>query len=729
MDWQTRIEQAQKQGSYAALIQLLEAEIEQYPDERHLYWQLGLAYLLNEQEEEAQTTWLYALSNAPTDELTGWTQELSTTLTTEAERLEECDEFKLSWLIRQHLRELQPDNLQNLFKLIILGCDHQTLQGETLSEWHLVQLLETQQAQSEADETLFKKALSKLLIYRPGTFDLELLTRAALSYFTQPEVGINTVLQAAFHLAYIAQQSASAVTLLKVCLEVEPQNLECLRQLSTQCTNLGHFSEGIAAAEQLVQLCRGSVFKAIGSYALLRALLSSGGRWASVEVAHLQHCQYLDQIIQDLPRTLPRDQAANLVFANFFAPYLQDTPAQSRPIQNELATISQANLCQLAGMTKSPFTFTVNSNPAKLRIGYIAHTLKAHSVGWLSRWFLSHHQHDSFQIHLYLLRHQDNLFTQEWFIKKADVHHSFSATQTGREIAQAIYDDGIDILVDLDSITLDLTCEVMALKPAPVQVTWLGWDASGLPSIDYFVADPYVLPDDAQNYYQEKIWRLPQTYLAVDGFEIGVPSLRRDQLEIPNDAVVYFSGQRGYKRHPETVRLQCKILREVPNSYLLIKGFAEEATVQKLFSEIATDEEVDPNRLRFLPYASHEFTHRANLQLADVVLDTYPYNGATTSLEALWMGIPLVTRVGQQFAARNSYTFLKNLEISEGIAWSADEYVEWGVRLGVDKDLRENVTWRLLASRQTSPLWNAKQFCRDMEQAYQQMWANYSQKT
>ena len=119
-----------------------------------------------------------------------------------------------------------------------------------------------------------------------------------------------------------------------------------------------------------------------------------------------------------------------------------------------------------------------------------------------------------------------------------------------------------------------------------------------------------------------------------------------------------------------------------------------------------------------------ETIHRANLAIADVVLDTFPYNGATTTLETLWMGIPLVTRVGEQFAARNSYTMLKNVGIEEGIAWTDEEYVEWGIRLGTDAALRQQVREKLRRSRQTSPLWNAKQFTREMERAYEQMWAN-----
>ena len=122
-----------------------------------------------------------------------------------------------------------------------------------------------------------------------------------------------------------------------------------------------------------------------------------------------------------------------------------------------------------------------------------------------------------------------------------------------------------------------------------------------------------------------------------------------------------------------------------------------------------------------------EEEHRANLGIADIVLDTYPYNGATTTLETLWMCIPIVTKVGEQFAARNSYTMMVNAGISEGIAWNDAEYIEWGIRLGKDASLRKNIATRLKAGRQTAPLWNAKQFTCDMESAYQQMWQQYVQ--
>ena len=182
------------------------------------------------------------------------------------------------------------------------------------------------------------------------------------------------------------------------------------------------------------------------------------------------------------------------------------------------------------------------------------------------------------------------------------------------------------------------------------------------------------------------------------------------------------------KRHPDTIKLQLKILKEVKQSFLLIKGRSNEIATKQLFVNISEKEGVDPSRLRFLPMDSNEYVHRANLQIADVVLDTYPYNGATTTLETLWAGVPLVTRVGKQFAARNSYAFLMNVGVTEGIAWTDEEYIDWGVKFGQDEKLRSQVAWKLKKSRHTSPLWDAKQFTLDMENAYKQMWKIYSMK-
>jgi predicted O-linked N-acetylglucosamine transferase (SPINDLY family) len=183
--------------------------------------------------------------------------------------------------------------------------------------------------------------------------------------------------------------------------------------------------------------------------------------------------------------------------------------------------------------------------------------------------------------------------------------------------------------------------------------------------------------------------------------------------------------QNKLKCHPDILRQQLRIIQAVPNSIFLIKGGGDNENIRQLLDVIALEVGLETQQIQFLPSDPDELTHRANLAIADVVLDTYPYNGATTTLETLWMEIPLVTKVGEQFAARNSYDFLMQVGIQEGIAWSDQEYIDWGIRLGQDVALRAMIKSKLQIAKQYSPLWNAKKFTQVMEKAYQQMWQIY----
>ncbi|PZV17823.1 MAG: O-linked N-acetylglucosamine transferase, SPINDLY family protein [Pseudanabaena sp.] len=498
--------------------------------------------------------------------------------------------------------------------------------------------------------------------------------------------------------------------------------LDVLRDLARFYRAAFRFNEAMNAAKSYVQSAKDLPDKIFANYLLLHVLLQCGTQWEEILELASQQSTLIKLLIAESPKNLSHKEVNRLFSSGFHFPYIEDCPQANRTLQNKLLKICHDNL----GYHQLSFANLQKGN-RPLRIGYISHCLGKHSVGWLSRWIFKHHDHDQFQIYGYSFLDKPNSFdsVKSFIAGYSDKFYSFG--YDAAEIAEAIRKDQIDILVDLDSITSDVCCDIMSMKLAPIQVSWLGLDASGLPTIDYFIADPYVLPDNAQEYYSEKIWRLPNTYISVDGFEVLFPTRHRDQLSIPSDAVVYFSSQGGCKRHPETVRLQMQILKAVPNSYFLIKGDADQEEIQLFFRQIAESEGVSGDRLRFLPMAPTEAEHRANIDIADVVLDTYPYNGATTTMETLWMCIPMVTKVGQQFAARNSYTMMMNAGITEGIAWSDQEYVDWGIRLGTDENLRKQVFWKLKESKRTAPLWNAKQFTRDMEKAYKQMWELYLQ--
>ena len=359
-----------------------------------------------------------------------------------------------------------------------------------------------------------------------------------------------------------------------------------------------------------------------------------------------------------------------------------------------------------------------------LKISYITDCLRVHSVGWLVRWTLQYHDPDLVDIYTYST-YDPKDFIHDQLMEQygSKIKHIDYPIQ---QITDQIQLDEIDILVDLGSLTEYQTCVVTAVKPAPVQLTWLGMDASGIPTVDYYIADRFALPDDAQEYYSERLIKMPHCYIAVGGFELDRPSISRTDFDISEDAVIYLSSQGGAKRHPDNMKLQVQILAQVPNSYLLIKGMkTDESVILKNFAELAVSLGVESDRIKIMPATPKEDTHRANLKIADVILDTYPYNGATTTLEALWCEVPLVTRVGQQFAARNSYSMLMNAGVTEGIAWTDDDYVNWGVMFGLHRELRDRVRWKLRQSKRTSPLWDARQFTRDLEAVYQQIWDVY----
>ncbi|HEY9800681.1 MAG TPA: O-linked N-acetylglucosamine transferase, SPINDLY family protein [Leptolyngbyaceae cyanobacterium] len=725
------IHQAEKYflaGNYAQAASLYEEAISVEPDAKSYYWHLGLMLLLQGQEVEAQTTWLMAMMDGDTDQVDIWNAELVDVLQTEAERRESLTEYSLAEKIRISIKEISPQNLDNLLHLVQITIKLKNYTDKYLEDINLIEVLKSEPKQV-IEVYILTETVSLLLDYAyfyPSTIKL---LEACLPYFhTNTQSLLIVLLPAAIDIAYSKGRPGTAAQLCELYLQLNPHNIEIIGHLASFYQNLGQFDKGIGNAKLYYSLVEDLADKVYANRQILRGLMSAGGHWEESCSAHKRQGSLVESLMQNNPLHLDSVRVSRLFTANFFTPYIEDNPKQNRLIQNQLLKLCQTNIEIYAkDLVEKYFEGhikrKIKKTEKKLRIGYISYCLRSHSVGWLARWLFKYHDREKFTVYAYFVNtNPDCDPLHEWYLNNVD--HAYKSAITG-EIAEQIYQDEVDILIDLDSLTLDISCEVVSLKPAPVQVTWLGFDASGSPSVDYFIADPYVLPESAQEYYSEKIWRLPHTYIGVDGFEVSVPTVTREDLDIPHDAVVYLCGQRGFKRHPDITRLQLRIIKEVPNSYFLIKGLSDEESVKNFFEKLAQEEGVDKSRLRFLPIVMTESVHRANLEIADIVLDTYPYNGATTTLETLWMCIPMVTKVGEQFAARNSYTMMMNAGITEGIAWTDEEYVEWGVRLGKDETLRQQIAWKLRQSRKTSPLWNGKQFTREMENAYTQMWQKY----
>uniref|UniRef100_B8HX17 protein O-GlcNAc transferase n=1 Tax=Cyanothece sp. (strain PCC 7425 / ATCC 29141) TaxID=395961 RepID=B8HX17_CYAP4 len=721
-------------GDYSQAAALYEQATQLEPDQAEHYWYLGIALLFDGDESAAQATWFTPLLTEATErhglEENILTIALVTVLDQEASRLEGSQK-ELAWLLRRYAQEFAPDNLSNGLKLLKLALEREDFSW-SLPEVQLV--LELLQKSLDADLDL--KLLQIPLKIALGQFYLESgsyeFAQLCARYTEQLPEFSDLLQRTAGKVGWGHYQYPLGAKYAELGRQIDPQNVWPLRVLADFYERMQQYDRAIAAAEDLCNLSSSLADQCYANHLLIQTLIAAGGYWQKVQEKLALQWQLLATLLVDSPSLL-RFQVRSLFILAYTPPYLEDNPSFRKPILNRLMQLCQDNIASYAREHYETYRQNQKHRSQKiltdrpLKIGYLSDNLRRHAIGWLAWGLYEYCDRENFQLYTYFTGNLA-IDADHWRLWYAQHSKQYCiGNLNSYSLADQIDQDEIDILVDLDSVTLDINCEVLALKPAPIQVSWLGFDGSGLPAVDYYIVDPYVLPEQAQAYYSETLWRLPQTYLAVNGFLVGSPTLRREDLGIPADAVIYLSSQRAAKRNPHLTQLQMQILQEMPNSYLLIKGFANQKSLQVWFEQIAAEAGVSSDRLRFVPSCPSDEQHRANLRIADVVLDTYPYNGATTTLETLWMEIPLVTRVGEQFAARNSYTFLVNAGVEEGIAWSDAEYVEWGVRLGKEPELRDRVALKLRAAKKNSPLWNARQFTHHMEAAYQQMWQIYQQ--
>lgn len=718
-------------------IEQYEQNIIENPREVANYWYLGLVLLLTGKEQEAQITWMTPFLEFGEEESEHWLQELTAILLNTAQQQEENSNFKLAWVIRQHIKEFIADDINNLLKIIDLNYELK-IQDLEINVNELTATLSQLTKPLVFDEKLLVQAIEKVALTLADPVNIpefiNKLLEVLIPNLLSSENIVKLLLEKADAYHYFFYQQMS-VYFAKIALCLATDNLtaiNCMNKIISPLQRLGinYSKDSIDWSHKYLELAQQPIDQIMGNQFLMEAFLTSCNNWQKTVQSYQQYKFLLANLVSS---QIQGEGLVQMLSMGAFLLYMEDNPGENRLIRNRVAGLCQEFMSQkfpeyISTYQQRFLAPRPSLSERPLRIGYLSGCFRTHSVGFLAWWLLKYHDRQQFDVRLYSLGDLSEDPQQQAY-KKEFGDSFYQGGLPIATVADKINEDEIDILVDLDSLTSYGNCAILSLKPAPIQVTWLGYDATGFPGVDYFIADNYVLPESAQDYYTEKIWRLPENYIGIDGFTIGTPTISRESLDIPDDGIIYFSSQTGLKRNPHNIRLQLQIIKQVPNSYFLLKSHRTNyQDLQDFITPIAEEEGVDLKYLRFLPSADIDMEHRANLAIANIVLDTYPYNGATTTLETLWMGIPLVTRVGEQFAARNSYTMMMNVGVTEGLAWSDEEYVEWGVRLGKDEKLRQEIVWKLRKSRQTSPLWNGKKFARKMEDAYQQMWQRYIDK-
>ena len=378
-----------------------------------------------------------------------------------------------------------------------------------------------------------------------------------------------------------------------------------------------------------------------------------------------------------------------------------------------------------ASRSRLGFDFSGRLRPSgKLRIGYLSWDFHKHATSYLIAELFEIHDRNRFEIHAYSYGPDDGSAIRAR-IRGACDRFTDVADRSYVAASQAIYNDAVDILVDLKGYTQGSRSQIMALRPAPIQVNWLGYPGTmGTDCIDYIIADPFIIPEAMERYYSEKVVRLPDCYQVNDRRrEISDRIPTREECGLPAQGLVFCCFNLAYKILPDVFGRWMRIMQAVPDSVLWLLE-ANQWAVGNL-RRAAAAKGVAPERLVFAPRQPLA-EHLARYRLADLALDTFPYTSHTTASDALWAGCPLVTCSGETFASRVAGSILVNAGMRELVTASFEEYEHLVLDLAASPARLRDLRRKLEENRDTCPLFDTPRFARNLERAYEEMFDAYA---
>lgn len=356
----------------------------------------------------------------------------------------------------------------------------------------------------------------------------------------------------------------------------------------------------------------------------------------------------------------------------------------------------------------------------KVRIAYLSADLHNHATAYLMAELFEQHDRERFET-IALSFGPDTPSEMRSRLKRAFTRFVDVRSMSDHEIAMMMREMETDIAVDLKGFTTDARMGIFTHRAAPVQVSWIGYPGTlGSACMDYIIADAQVISTDVEQCYDEKIVYLPGSYQCNDSQRRIAPDTpaRKDQ-GLPQDGFVFCCFNNNYKISPEVFDVWMRLLQKVPGSVLWLLQ-DNELAARNLRAE-AVRRGVAPERLVFAPRAPLE-AHLARHRLADLFLDTLPYNAHTTASDALWAGLPLLTCKGEAFAARVAASLLHAVGLPEMVTYSLEEYEARALELATSPAQLDAIKARLSSNRSQAPLFDAKRLARHLEEAYKTMW-------
>jgi protein O-GlcNAc transferase len=359
----------------------------------------------------------------------------------------------------------------------------------------------------------------------------------------------------------------------------------------------------------------------------------------------------------------------------------------------------------------------------KIRIAYVSCGFHQHPTAYLTAELIEIHDRSRFEVLGFSLGPDDHSEIRARLVRAFDQFHDVRG-KSDREVAALLNDLQVDIAVDRSGYTANSRPGIFATRPAPIQVNYIGFPGTlGAGFYDYILADATVLPFDQQPFYTEKIVHLPDSYLVNDSKRpTAARTPMREEAGLPSEGFVFCCFNNCYKITPPIFDIWMRLLEQVKGSVLWL--FCDRATAETKLRREAAGRGIDPVRLVFARRVPLE-DHMARYRLADLFLDTLPYNAHTTAADALWVGLPVVTSCGQSFAGRVAASLLRAIGMPDLVTGDLEAYERLALRLASDPSRLQVLGERLQRNRLTHPLFDAHRYRRHIETAYVRMWERW----
>jgi protein O-GlcNAc transferase len=529
-----------------------------------------------------------------------------------------------------------------------------------------------------------------------------------------------------------------AVSCYRKAIEIRPDFAEAWNSLGLALHDLGNLDQAVWCYQKAVEISPdraephenmgnsfqniGDLEKAISSYK--RAMeLEPDYREVYAQLFHTLQKACAWQELKDIEEKMGKPEKTDSSLGKEFleSPFVSIT-AYDQPARNfAVAKWRSSEISQDASRLGVHFNLKDRRHAKPIMtIGYLSGDFHNHPVAQLICGLFRLHDRSEFQVYCYSYGIDDGSNYRKQIRDGCDKFVDVSRKSYART-AQQIYDHEVDILVDLKGHTVGGRMQICALRPAPVQVSYLGFlGTSGADFIDYIITDKIVTPEAHAAYYSESFVYLPHCYQVNNNAQnILKKKLQKADVGLPDDKFVFCSFNQPYKIERVTFELWMRILRRVEESILWL--YCKSVLAERNLKREAESQGVNRERLIFAERVPLE-DHLLRLQFADLMLDTRVYNGGATTSNALWAGVPVITLLGNHFVSRMSASSLTAIGLPELITHTLEEYESYVLRLARNPDQLQTIRQKIAKNRLVEPLFDTPRFVRNLEKAYKEMW-------